>query len=236
MAKARTNYETHPIETEMTTLFPPGYGGYPSYQFSSPYQINSRYYADGYRRRETSFAPRHPTQPFYQPPFNPAVAYSAAQNNRDGRSNFGAQLISAFNQFDYQYRQQQYQRRLAKIQRQYWNLQSNAAPGPPHAIPPPQPSLNYGRGTLYEYEKETEFVPYPVYINRNTGYYGGETTSGYGQQWGAGFGGGSSLPPKIRVIFVPTGQSFAQQPYTGPLVSCSSHSSSPGANRFCLFV
>lgn len=205
----------------MTTLFPPGYGGFPSYQFSSPNQINNRYYADGYRRRDMTFAPRYPTQPFYQPPFNPTVAYAAAQSYKDGRQGLGAQLVNAVNEMDYRYRQQQYQRKLAKIQRQYWNLQNNAIPPSPYQEPLPAPPLNYGRGTLFEYERETEFLPFPGYMHRGGGYYGGQTTLGYGQGWGAGFGATTTLPPKIRVIFVPTGHSYAQQPYTGPLVSCA---------------
>ncbi|UJR25258.1 hypothetical protein I4U23_006610 [Adineta vaga] len=196
----------------MATLFPPGYGNFPSYQFSAPNQVHNRYYTDGYRRREASFAPQFPTQPFYQPPFNPNVTYSSSQRDtKAGRPSFGAQLINAFNEWDYKYRQDQYLRRLEKLQRQYWNLENSAGPSAPYAIPPPPPppSMNYGGGTLFEYEKETEFLPYPVYMNQGARQYGGLPSLGYG--------GATTLPPKIRVIFVPMGQSFSQQPQTGPL-------------------
>jgi hypothetical protein len=118
-----------------------------------------------------------------------------------------------FNEFDEQYRQEQYLRKLEKIQKQYWKLQANSMPPPMYPAPVPS---NYSSGTVYQYEKETQYVPFPVFIGPGAGGYGAGRNIGYG-------GGGMSLPPKIRVIFIPTGQSFSQQPYTGSLVSNSFH-------------
>ena len=193
----------------MTAFYRPGYGGVPSFQFSVPNQVQYRSFNDGYRRPETSFAPHYPNKPFYQPPFNPDASYSSSQHDKANRPNFGAQLIEAFNELDYKYRHQQYLRQLEKVQREYWNLENMSGPLPPYYNPPPP--ITYGRGTLFEYEKETEFVPYPIYMNPGMGGLNNLSSFGYGSA--------STLPPKVRVIFIPTGQSFGQQPFTGPLVS-----------------
>ncbi|CAF0816501.1 unnamed protein product [Adineta steineri] len=200
----------------MATLFPPGYGGYPSYQFSSPNQYSSRYYNDRYGRREMAFAPHYPTQqPLYQPPFNPAGAYSSNRYDKAGLFGFGNQLIGALNELDDRYRQEQYYNRLSKLERQYQRLHGTAMP------------LPYQSAPQYEYVKETQIVPFPILMNPGAASYGTQTIIGNNNPWnmgynnnttmnfGAGFGG--DLPPKIRVIFIPTGQSLSQQPCTGPL-------------------
>jgi hypothetical protein len=214
----------------MTTLVPRGYGGFPSFQFSPPNQINNRYYNDRYRRQGTYFAPHYPTQPLYQPPFNRAEGYPAPAVNQFRPPGLGTQLVMLFNELDEQYRQEQYLRKLQKIQRQYWKLQANSMPPPMYPAPVP---LNYSPGTVYQYEKETEYIPFPVFIGPGAGGYGAGRNIGYGGGGNFGYGpgpnltlgagGGMSLPPKIRVIFIPTGQSFSQQPYTGSLVSNSFH-------------
>jgi len=200
----------------MTTLLPRGYGGFPSFQFSPPNQINTRYYNGRQPRRGASFAPHYPTQPLYQPPFNPIEGYPAPFVNQVREPGLGTQLVLLFNQLDEQYRYETYLRQLEKMQKRYWKQQANTMPLPMYSAPPPP--LNYASNAVYEYEKETKYIPYPVFVNpgagRNLGYPYGSTVP-------FGTGGGMNLPPKIRVIFIPTGQSFSQQPSTGSLVSNS---------------
>jgi hypothetical protein len=195
----------------MTKLMPRGYGVFPSYQFSPPNQFSNRYSNGGYPRQRVSFAPHYPTQPLYQPPFNPVERSVAPYVNQYEQPGLGTQLVLLFNELDAQYRQQQYLRQLQKMQKQYWKQQANN-------MPPPL----YPPGIVYQYEKETEYVPYPVYVgpgarSYGTGGYFGDTP-GSNMTLGLG-GGGMNLPPKIRVIFIPTGQSPFQQPCTGSLVS-----------------
>ena len=71
----------------------------------------------------------------------------------------------------------------------------------------------YTSPMLYEYESEIRYVPYPVNINRQSTTYGGRLSLGNGAE------DALTLPPKIRVIFIPTGASSMQQAFTGPLVT-----------------
>jgi hypothetical protein len=203
----------------MTTLMPRGYGGFPSYQFSPPNQFHNRHYNGGYPRQGVSFAPyyprqgvsfapHYPTQPLYQPPMKPADRSVVPYGNPYREPGLGTQLIMWYNEADARYRQEQYARQLQKMQRKYWKQQANNLP----------PQVYNSPGTVYLYEKETQYVPYPVFVGpgaRPYGVPGSNVTLGLG----GGGGGGMNLQPKIRVIFIPTGQSFLQQPCTGSLVS-----------------
>lgn len=195
----------------MTTLVPRGYGGFPSYQFSPPNQFTNRYFNGGYPRQGVSFAPHYPTRPLYQPPFNPVERSVAPYANQYREPGVTTQLIILFNELDAQYRQEQYLRQLQKMQKRYWKEQANNMPPPIYDSPVP----------VYQYEKETQYVPYPVYVGPGAGSYGAGRYFGNAPSSNTtvALSGGMNLPPKIRVIFIPTGQSFSQQPYTGSLVS-----------------
>lgn len=73
-------------------------------------------------------------------------------------------------------------------------------------------------GQLHIYEKETRYLPYPVF--GGSGYGGGPGFTGGITTLLApgGVGGGRDLPPKIRVIFLPNGTPSLQQPCAGALV------------------
>jgi hypothetical protein len=211
-----------------TTLFPRGYGGFPSYQFSSPDQFNTQHYNNRYPRRGPSFAPHYPTKPLYQPPFNVTDRYTAPVINQFPQPGLTTQLINLFNELDAQYRYEGYLRQLEKMRKQYWKQQAQNIPltiypatlplPPPPPLPSPlPPPMTYDPRTIFRYEKETQYVPYPIYIGPGGRGFGGG--GNFGSNYGYGTGGGMGLPPKIRVIFIPTGQSFLQQPYTGSLVS-----------------
>ena len=196
----------------MTTLMPRGYGVFPSYQFSPPNQFNNRYFNGGYQRQGVPFAPHYPTQPLYQPPFNPPVERSVVPYaNQYQQPGTATQLIWLFNELDEQYRQEQYLRKLRKMQKQYWKQQANNMPPPIYYPPDP----------IYQYEKETQYIPYPVFVGPSAGNYGagGYFGNAPASNMTVALRGGMNLSPKVRVIFIPAGQSFSQQPFTGSLVS-----------------
>lgn len=186
----------------MAALVPRGYGGFPPYQFMPPNQFNTRYYNGRYPKQGALFAPHYPTQPLYQPPFNPVNQNLAPVVNQFRKPGVTTELVALFNELDAQYRYEQYLRQRKKMEKEYWKQQINILP----------PTLFFSPAPLYQYEKETKYIPYPVYIGPGAG------AGGYGAGRYLG-GSGMDLPPKIRVIFLPTGQSFSQQPYTGSLVS-----------------
>ncbi|CAF3354141.1 unnamed protein product [Rotaria sp. Silwood1] len=202
----------------MTTLMPRGYGGFPSFQFSSPNQTHNRYYNDRYPRYGASFAPHYPTPRFFQPPLYPTKSYTTAGLYQDQQSSFGSQFERFLYKLDDQYRYEQYLRRLRKIQGQYKGLQGNNYTSL-------TPNDHYG--TVYQYEKETKYIPIPVLMNSATERYAPLINSGLGfppnidYPVGLNYGAshGMNLLPKIRVIFIPTGQSFLQQPWIGPLTT-----------------
>ncbi|CAF1024136.1 unnamed protein product [Rotaria sordida] len=192
----------------MTTLLPRGYGSLPSFQFSSPNQIHNRYYNDTYPRYATSLTRHYPTQPLYQPPFYPPEKYTTTDLYQNQKPSVGAQVEAYLNRLDDQYRYERFARKLGKVEKQYARLLGN----------------NYASGlSLYcpdvvnEYEKETEFVPVPAFMNPNTESYGSLGNIGYPGSLNYETSVSMSLPPKVRVIFIPTGQSPFQQPWTGPL-------------------
>ena len=188
----------------MVVLVPHGYGGFPSFQFSAPNQAKYQYYNGGYSRPGISFAPHYPTQPLYQPPMKPVDRYAPAPYiNQVREPGLGTQMVLLFNRLDEQYRQEQYLRQMQKMEKKYWKQQA-------YNMPPPM----YGSEQVIQYEKETRYIPFPVYINSSGGVY-----AGAGSNLPVASGVNMSLPPKVRVIFIPPGQSFAQQPYTGSLVS-----------------
>jgi len=206
----------------MMTFAPRGYGGFPSFQFSPPNQIINPYYNDGYRRQNAYFAPHYPSRPLYQPPFYPVKRHRSSRFDRARQPNIGEQLVMALEEIDEQYRYDQYLRKLEKLQRQYWKLQGSRMPLPMYSAPEPlPPPLSYNPGSLIEYPNPTQYMTYPPVIDPGAGSYGPPLNTGYSLPFNRGYGSGPTvnLPPKIRVIFIPPGQSFSQQPCTGPLVS-----------------
>lgn len=228
----------------MTTLYPRGYGGNPSYQFNSPNQFNTGYYYGRYPNRGASFAPHYPTHRLYQPPFNNADTYGLPIVNQYRRPGLGTQLVNFLSELDEQYRYEGYLRQLEKLQKQQARQQLATMPLtmypalPPPAIRPPlfsppppilpPPPRNYPFNTIYQYEKVTQYLPFPVHVGPGGVPLGTSGSLGnmFGSNLNYGTGGNMGLPPKIRVIFIPAGQSYYQQPYAGSLVSNSFNSSS----------
>jgi hypothetical protein len=180
----------------MTTLFPRGYGGHPSYQFNSPNQITKQSYYGRYATSGTSFASPYSAQTMYQPPVDTIAKFPFVSRREFTESSIGERFLMLMHQLDEQYRQEQYARWLEKMRRQ--NLQQQLTTVPPPFYSPPPP-LNY---------PQTEMFNDPYYDTPLS------STVNFGP-------GGMGLPPKVRVIFIPPGQSSCQQPWTGPLVSNS---------------
>jgi len=114
---------------------------------------------------------------------------------------------------------------MNEIQR-HWKQRANTMPLPRRAdaFPP-----YYRSDKEYLYEKETRFLPYPVYIGQGGLGFGPSQTLGYGDPSNLGYNVGftpalanirgvRNLPPKIRVIFIPTGFPSSQQSYANALV------------------
>ena len=198
--------------SNMTALVPRGFGSYPAYQVGLPNQYNNQYYYyGGYGRQPISFAPHYPAQPVYQPPmkhndrYAPVPYFGPVKVKQPG---LGTYALMRFNQLDEQYRYEQYLRQLKKMEKSYWKMQANN-------IPPQM----YSNEVFVNYIKQTKFVPYPVYINSRGAVVNAGGGQGFFGSQNVPISNAVSLPPKIRVIFIPTGQSYAQQPYTGSLVS-----------------
>ncbi|CAM4911949.1 unnamed protein product [Rotaria socialis] len=183
----------------MAILVPRGYGGFPSYPFSSPNQIaNRNYYHDRNTSQGAYFSPHYPTQTFYQPPYY-----------QDRQAGYGNRLSNFLTGLDERYRYEQYMRKLGKIERQYAKLHGYNAQLPMY--PSSFETSNYHNDPVYEYEREIRYVPMPLFMNSTSIGFG--TSSNFNYEPTSNM----SLPPKIRVIFIPTGQSSLQQPCTGPL-------------------
>lgn len=211
-------------------MAPGAYGGLPPVQFGPPTHYRDRSHHAGYNRQPGAYPSFYTTQPFYQPPFNAQGPYPADGFGQARRPGLGAQLVSAVSRLDEQYRYEQYMQNLAKEQRRYFK-QVHRNDMAKNNYPP------YGEaghrtnttGDFIQYEQEIRYIPFPVYIRQPTNSFGGSGNLGAGYLPNSGFGNtftsafqtqpNMNLPPKIRVIFIPTGNSFLQQQYTGPLVS-----------------
>lgn len=121
--------------------------------------------------------------------------------------------LMTLSQFNQQQKYAQYIRHLNDVQMRSSNRESQ------RRIPPPRHTSTAWQNTsgqLYIYEKETRYLPYPVFGSSGRGGLG--FTGGLTTLIAPGGGGGMDLPPKIRVIFLPTGTPSLQQPCAGALV------------------
>ncbi len=201
----------------MTALVPYNRGGFAAQGHFGSHKQRKHHYYDPRFMQQSSFIPRPiPIQPHVYR----TGAYPMTGHHSYGRPNMTADVVP-FNRVNEQYRYAQYIHQMDDLQKRYWKREASTMPLPMYTEPYPRYS---GNGTIYEYEHETRFVPFPVFLGpgaagfgggRNLGYSGGLTTA-------LALGGGPmNLPPKIRVIFIPTGLPSFQQPCTGALVRTS---------------
>lgn len=133
-------------------------------------------------------------------------------------------LVSGFNPFSHYGPNMDWVRHANQLDNHYWRYFNRKQPrylknrmdneqSPYFTTMATQGFPLYTSPMVYEYERETRYVPYPVNFNRRNTTYGG------GLSLSNGIEGGLTLPPKIRVIFIPTGSSSMQQAFTGPLVT-----------------
>jgi hypothetical protein len=221
----------------MSALVPYNYGGYSSQiHFGSHKRKNNQHYDQRFFGQQP-FIPRlYPTLPTYQVSFNPnqfnyqssfysTHRYPMTGYNQFGRSTMSTNLIS-LNQSNKQHPYGQYMRHMDEIQKRYWKQRANTMPLPRHI----DSYSSYNRAdNIYQYEKETRFLPYLVYPGQGIPGFGNSGNLGYGYLSNPGYSAGfnptlanigrtRNLPPKIRVIFIPTGFSSSQQPCAGALV------------------
>ena len=204
----------------MNALVPRAYGSYP---------VQTHYYPDQRGMQVTQWAPAV-SQPFYGSAMNTIPGYPANELNRRSKGTFAEQFVGWMNRLDSQYRHEQYIKQQGRTERRYWKDQINRLPPAIYTSSKPPGYLETAPPSMYHYEQEIRYVPYPVYITptgatgrqRNTGLPGSLATLPFAMDTTTTFLGAAntmSLPPKIRVIFIPTGSSPMQQPCMGPLVS-----------------
>jgi hypothetical protein len=202
------------------------YNGFSSSHFGSlnPYVDHS--YDKRYGKQTAYFAPNYSAQSSYLPSFDHTEGYPIVPFDKARQSSLGVQFLSFMNQLDDQYRYEQYLRNLEKEQRKYLRDERSRMVSEMYTT-----SMNYDNVGVYEYERETRYVPYPIYITSSgsrpsrggTLVYDPTPTTAYAStsalQWQTQVN--MNLPPKVRVIFIPTGTPSIQQPCIGPLVSSS---------------
>ena len=209
---------------------PGAYGGLPPVRFAPPTHFRTRSHHAGYGKQPGAYPPFYSSQSFYRPPFNALEAYPMGNPNQARRPGLGAQLELALTRLDQQYRQESYIRSMEKQQGHFLREQArNDLALTTYPIAGGAGAWNQTTGEFIQYEQEIRYVPFPVYLSTRSGGLGGRGSLGYGQMPTIGYGGSlisslqtqtnMNLTPKIRVIFIPTGNSSLQQPYTGPLVS-----------------
>lgn len=217
----------------MNSLVPLNYHGFPTVQYPSSYQTQPQYYPDQLGMQSTYLSPAG-NHSYYGQHLNSINGYPVNELKRKEKGSYGEQFINLINKLDGQYRQERYSRQQDKLERRYWRDQINRLPPP---IYPAGQTAGYYQteGPAYHYEQEIRYVPFPVYITPNSSGGRGTRTTFPGEiapvPFTGGFtttnflGGGNTmaLPPKIRVIFIPTGSSPMQQPCMGPLVSIMDH-------------
>jgi hypothetical protein len=173
------------------------------------------------------FIPRlYPIIPNYQPSFFPMQGYPPNNFNQFGRSAMSTDLIG-INQLNKHHQYAQFIRHIDEMQRGYWQQRANTMPVPSRRA---DAFSSYNRpNKLYRYEKETRYLPYPVFGQGVSGF-GNSGNLGYGYRPNRGLIGGfnnnignvggiGNLPPKVRVIFMPSGFSPPPpQPCSGALV------------------
>lgn len=210
----------------MSALVPYNYHGLSSENYFGSHKRKKNYYYDKRFMGQTPFIPRpFPTQSYYRPYFYPNNGYPATNFSQFGRSNMMTDLMS-FNRSNEQFRYAQYIRDLNAMKNRYWKREAGAMPPPMYTEPS---RWSQTEGDMYFYEQEIRYVPYPVFVGPGgiVHPFGGKLEPGYPSIAGptgglttliAPTGRAMDLPPKIRVIFMPTGLPSLQQPCTGALV------------------
>jgi hypothetical protein len=202
----------------MSALVPYNNGGFSSQKNFGFHKRNKNYYYDQRFFGQQPSIPRpFPMQPY----FSQTNRYPAIGYNQFGRSNMTTDLMS-LNRANQQYQYAQYIRYMNEMQNRNWKREGYPMPLPRQTESFPE---YYTTGPIYQYEKETRYIPYIIYAGQggnagygypaNSRYTGGLTTAL------APTGGAINLPPKIRVIFIPPGTPPLQQPCTGSLVRSS---------------
>jgi hypothetical protein len=210
----------------MSALVPYNYHGLFSEKYSGSHKRKKNYYYDKRFMGQPPFIPRpFPTQSYYPPYFYPNSGYLGTDYRQFGRTNMSTDLMS-LNRLNEQYRYAQYMRDINAMQSRYWKREASSMPPPMYTESYPWYQTS---PELYLYEHEVRYIPYPVILGPGSEPlpFGGKLEPGYPSITGhtggltsilAPTGRTMGLPPKIRVIFMPTGLPSLQQPCTGALV------------------
>ncbi|CAF1239853.1 unnamed protein product [Adineta steineri] len=192
------------------------YDGYPFQSFFDIFKQNKNHHND------KKFIEQ---QSYYQTTYIPNTRYSNNTYNHYRQPDVNSTSLLHSNQLDDPYQSQQtwpYINNTYKHQEKYFD-NSFLLSTYTETIP-----KTYNKPPVVQYEREIQYPPHPVF--GNTGFAGIESSEDSGYNYNsnskyrsmpnaglANFRNVSSLPPKIRVIFIPQASSQLQQPCANSL-------------------
>ncbi|CAF4311509.1 unnamed protein product, partial [Adineta steineri] len=208
----------------MSRFIPSGYNRYSSQAYPDFSKQNKNHYNDkefiGQRSFYSSF---NPTQSYYQTPYIPNTRYSNNRYNHYRQPDVNSTSLIRPNLLYDRYQSQQTWPYINNTYKPHGRHFDNASFLPTSAETVP---IAYNKPLGIQYEREIRYFPYPVYGNEgiedfvSSDIYGYPTTLNYGGLPSAGlasFRNINTLPPKIRVIFIPQAPSQLQQPCANSL-------------------
>ncbi|CAF1340690.1 unnamed protein product [Adineta steineri] len=208
----------------MSRFIPSGYNRYSSQAYPDFSKQNKNHYNDkefiGQRSFYSSF---NPTQSYYQTPYIPNTRYSNNRYNHYRQPDVNSTSLIRPNLLYDRYQSQQTWPYINNTYKPHGRHFDNASFLPTSAETVP---IAYNKPLGIQYEREIRYFPYPVYGNEgiedfvSSDIYGYPTTVNYGGLPSAGlasFRNINTLPPKVRVIFIPQAPSQLQQPCANSL-------------------
>jgi len=208
----------------MSALVPRNYGNFSPQGYFNSFKQKKNHYND------KKFLGQQPFFPFFQPSpyqtyFFPTNGYPTTGYNQYGRSGVHSTSLIHSNRFDDHYKNTWPY--MNKMQKWYGKQQDTGVPL--SYMNTRSSPLDYTNEPIYQYEREVRYVPFPVYIGPGGSRIRTPGNQEYGYTSGLGypsrlnttvrnFGPVSSLPPKIRVIFIPQASSCFQQSCGSSLV------------------
>lgn len=168
----------------------------------------------------SSFLPFYSAQLYYQTSY---VNDAYPKSSYNQLAQYGMNSASFMYPIDRQYQYQQRWNYLNEMQKNYWKQKIDAMALSMYARPFP---MSYTTGTIYPFQIKNQLITYPHFHGfdmrhsspRQALHYGRPSNLVY-NNWGTiNAGNIRHLPPKMRIIFIPTGSIAMNQPCAGPLV------------------
>ncbi|CAF1340673.1 unnamed protein product [Adineta steineri] len=190
------------------------YDGYPFQSFFDIFKQNKNHYND------KKFIEQ---QSYYQTTYIPNTRYSNNRYNHYQQPDVNSTSLLYSNQLDDPYQSQQTWPCINKTYKHQEKYFDNSFLLTTYTETIPK---TYNKPPVHQYEREIQYPPHPVF--GNTGFAGIESSDIYGYPTTLNYGGLPSaglasfrnintLPPKVRVIFIPQAPSQLQQPCANSL-------------------